>query len=1093
LRVWRTDVALGINKGSQLNTILRSFIAILMLAQVALSQNESETGPSGSDVPRADTRDPVAPETAGTGSTSGDTVAADDKVDPAMDLYYTANSLYNRKLYRLAQDQYQEFLDTYPEHENTKQVKVGLALSTFARGDFATAQPLLGELASEQSTPNRDYILWLNARALGEIGELERAEKAYQNGVTQAIGSQYSDQLKAGWLETMFRQKKWRALSEASRETLAELPPELSGRARYQAAFAERELGNSTASLELMAPLREIGDDDPLAPFLHFLRAECKRDLSEFDEALASYQRTANLESPFKVRASYYAGITLLQQEKLTAAQIQLETTRALLTKNPDPEMEKSVVVALGRCAYMQEDFEYATELLTPMINTPGVGEEASLWLARTHVKNSDWAKAEAVLGQARSNATADHESLPEILIDLGEAMMAQKKHEAAANVYAEFRTRFPEHPRAVDAALNRAYAFHYAGNYIESETECANWLTRFGGGSEEAEIRFLQAENLYRQQKAEALTAFETFISDYPESSQVPTARYRTAQLYVDNENWSKADAVLGPLLENPSDDPNLEGVFYLAGAGAYKRGEWSTAVAHLERYLKQGPNPANTGTATLTLAMAQEQLGATNKAMRVLQPLIDAKPTTQDERDLHAHVLSELGRLRYDAGQASAAREVLERVHREYPKSEHVPSAGYYLAWLDASEGDSLRASERFGEIAALHPTHKYAADSRLEQGILLSDLGKHEIAKPVLEQFLKDHSGHVRSDEGMYYLGLCIAEEKQWSKAAKLFEQLRVVNADSDLIPAALYEEAWCAKNLNETNTARVLYRELIDRYEENPLAQSARFELGELDLANGTLENAEALFKDMMANARNPGLRSRAAFRLGTLYMKQTKFSAAAEVFEELNRSNPANEFVAEAAFQAGESRLALKQHAEALGQFEYSLESAPPMSIRPNLLLRLGRTRAMLKRWDDSEKAYSEFLGTWPTHPQQGVAHFGIGWNAENKKKYKEAVNSYKQVLKQNRRDEISARSQFQIGECMTAMKNYDEAVKAYVKVDVSYGFEEWRAKALLQLSKVLEAQGENESAIQVAGELMQNFPGTAAADQAQQILNRLNK
>ena len=63
--------------------------------------------------------------------------------DPALDLYYGANGLYNRNLYPVAVQQYRQFLEKYPQHEKALSARTGLGLSLYASGAHAEALPIL--------------------------------------------------------------------------------------------------------------------------------------------------------------------------------------------------------------------------------------------------------------------------------------------------------------------------------------------------------------------------------------------------------------------------------------------------------------------------------------------------------------------------------------------------------------------------------------------------------------------------------------------------------------------------------------------------------------------------------------------------------------------------------------------------------------------------------------------------------------------------------------------------------------------------------------------------------------------------------------
>ena len=53
------------------------------------------------------------------------------KKDPATNLYFTANSLYNLKLYPLAAEEYEKFLAKYAAHPKAIAAQLGLSLSYF--------------------------------------------------------------------------------------------------------------------------------------------------------------------------------------------------------------------------------------------------------------------------------------------------------------------------------------------------------------------------------------------------------------------------------------------------------------------------------------------------------------------------------------------------------------------------------------------------------------------------------------------------------------------------------------------------------------------------------------------------------------------------------------------------------------------------------------------------------------------------------------------------------------------------------------------------------------------------------------------------
>ena len=89
--------------------------------------------------------------------------ALSQEKDEALELYYSANALYNRKLYSMASEEYETLLTKFPNHEKSSQARMGLALCLYSLGNKKKAEPLLAQLATDRSLQNQQEIhnLWL--------------------------------------------------------------------------------------------------------------------------------------------------------------------------------------------------------------------------------------------------------------------------------------------------------------------------------------------------------------------------------------------------------------------------------------------------------------------------------------------------------------------------------------------------------------------------------------------------------------------------------------------------------------------------------------------------------------------------------------------------------------------------------------------------------------------------------------------------------------------------------------------------------------------------------------------------------------------
>ena len=84
-----------------------------------------------------------------------------EKKDPALDLYYSANALYNKGLYELAVDEFRSFLGKHGKHPKAPFANLGLGLCLFQSGKTAEAEPVLPELqAIEKFLPSHQFTTY---------------------------------------------------------------------------------------------------------------------------------------------------------------------------------------------------------------------------------------------------------------------------------------------------------------------------------------------------------------------------------------------------------------------------------------------------------------------------------------------------------------------------------------------------------------------------------------------------------------------------------------------------------------------------------------------------------------------------------------------------------------------------------------------------------------------------------------------------------------------------------------------------------------------------------------------------------------------
>ena len=246
------------------------------------------------------------------------------KKDPALDLYFSANGLYNRQLYELAVDQYRKFLAKYSTHGKATDARLGLALSLFSSNQRKEAEPEFRKLSTNNRIAKLAPIHNFWGHCLLDQKNFLEAEKAFNWSVQNRPEASVKADALAGLSEALYRQQKWADLGKAATQ-LRQVSPKSPHVARvsYQGALGLFESKDYDAALVLLNPLASQALKIPLGQHIIYLLAECKRGKKDYTGAVQAYQTAAkgkftelpSKEGPYREESSYRLGYVYFLQE----------------------------------------------------------------------------------------------------------------------------------------------------------------------------------------------------------------------------------------------------------------------------------------------------------------------------------------------------------------------------------------------------------------------------------------------------------------------------------------------------------------------------------------------------------------------------------------------------------------------------------------------------------------------------------------------------------------------------------------------------------------------------------------------------------
>ena len=153
-----------------------------------------------------------------------------------------------------------------------------------------------------------------------------------------------------------------------------------------------------------------------------------------------------------------------------------------------------------------------------------------------------------------------------------------------------------------------------------------------------------------------------------------------------------------------------------------------------------------------------------------------------------------------------------------------------------------------------------------------------------------------------------------------------------------------------------------------------------------------------------------------------------------------------------------------------------------------LQARVGMGNARLGM-NDAEAAIEEYRAALQINRSYEAAKVGLGNAFIQQGNYSQAEEQLEPVAESNT-TEVGAEAQYLLGLLKQQQGNYEEALDEYANVRVLYElYDTWVAKSMLKSGETYIQLGNQTEARSILNELMNKYPRSSEAQQAQQMLN----
>lgn len=1079
-------------------------------------------------------------------------LSAQDTVDPALQLYFSGNAVYNRKQYPIAVSIYTEFLSKYGTHEKAQLTRYGLGLSQFALKQYDRAAPEFQKLVDEKKLDekiSRDRLVLLHAQCLLYTNQNDEAQKRLLKAATTLQPGVYRTGAIAGMTDLYFSKSDWPNTIAWAQKLKAAKPSSAQAiRAGYQEGYALyklEKLPDAIAILNQTKTRATAANSDAWVTRIGHLLSECHISDTNLDKAESSLQSAlAGLKGNAAIDARFRLATIKFTRKKWVESQADFETFLKEINQEDkaDPRIREAEF-RVARCLMEQGEKEQkqankALQQLTA--EDDEIAARAILWRGRLYSRNAEqanrYAAAVAALKEAVDKkwygrgfpANKDQEPrtiVADIDFEYANALMLQDQPDwnAAYKLLQRVEQRRRDYRHMAEVKSQQAICQHKLKNFPQSYANTTEFLKAHADDELAGDTRFLHAENLFMMKKYnEATAAYGKYLAAHEGHDSQLAGKFRIAQIHHHQEKWAESNKLAVPLLDLKPEGELFSQLAFVVGENYFRLGKWADAAKPLEAflatYLKPGKNPKapaklqrgpDVDAALMQLGIACARESKKEDAIGHLEILIKGYSTDTSHLPL---ALAEQGKLLYETDELGKARQVLEMFVRyradknqKLFNSKSTPEVGrvhYYLGWIDAAQNRHAEAAVNFGLAAANSQGRRgkdgnsLDSDALLQQGIALVNAKEFEKAAAHLHNLAQRYKDHPRIGLVTYYAGLAYARVEKWSQAAAYFERVSRDHPDAPFADKAVYEWAWCERAQKRTKEATERYELLLAKYGKSLLVTQVQSELAELNLDVGAQDAVIAKLTETIKTATEPKLKFELKYQLASAHFKKQDYEGAAPMFEALLPDGEKSELLPSILFQAGESRLALTETVPAREHYRVAtLLGGVPASLAESILLRLGETQNMTGQHKEAQDSYNKFLKQYRESKWTRNAQYGVAFAIEKQQNYKKAIGEYAKLMptddkRKVKMDKWLVQGRYQIGECYFNLQQYDKAMAEFASVDANgRGYPDWQAKAVLEMGRIMLSLNKQDDALARMKEVLKRFPKTKAADVAQKYLD----
>ncbi|WP_258097114.1 tetratricopeptide repeat protein [Marinoscillum pacificum] len=780
----------------------------------------------------------------------------------------------------------------------------------------------------------------------------------------QSIADEGSESLYQQAMES-YRQESYQSAATLFQQYLnrTESP---SVEARYYAALSKLKSSDQSGLTDIK---RFIADEPqhPLAGGANFLIGNHFFAKGDYEQAIAYYELVSRSQLNIKDQEEmlFKSGYAYLETEDVERA----KTNFGQAIDFRGAYMEDASYY-LGVIYYRQKNYNEALAVLEP-IDKEGseYSGQVSMLIASCYFETRSYTRLYAYAEPKLKKVTG--EGKKELNRLLGEAYYEQKKFENAAPYLQRYidlnrRTtastyyklgmcyfKLDQNKNAIEyfklsgldkGELGQLSSFYLGQLYMKENNlnyaySAFKKVTEGTTNPEMVEESYvtLAKINYQRNQFADAVSDFNTFLSKYPNSRYKLESNELLAQSYLKSSNYDQALAHLESI---PNKSTPLKRAYqkvaFQKGQLLFNDSKFQRATEYFDKAAIYAMDKEITAQAYYLKGECLSVLNQYDQAQAAYKKCMDQRIDDWTNKSRYG-----LGYISYNEKDYKSAEKYFQDfIMNSFKRDELTVDARLRLADCFYVQKDYDRAIKQYGEVTQ----PEYASYISYQLGLAYQLKGETTKAIQSFDKTIADNRSAF-ADNAYFQKGKIYVASGDFKSAVPVYKSMLSAFPESNLIPYAKTDLALCYLNLNDLSNAKQYYTDVLDNHMNHEVANDALLGLQEVIKKGEKVKDFEQYMDKFQAANPDDGSLEVVAFENAKASYYNQEYSEAIRKLTQFNNKYPNSGFAIDALYFQADSYLRMEDWKNAVAQFKKVIDQ--------------GSSSYLMRSLDKRGKAYLE--------------------------------------------------------------------------------------------------------------------------------------